>query len=426
MIEIIVLLIGLAVGLFLGWLWAQRRASSAQGTIAELRTQIEKAEEDFGTLRQTLDVEREARVKAETELANATRSFEEQKRFIEEARTRLTDTFKALSADALKDSSGAFVERAEALMKPLNESLKRYEDHVQALEQSRQKAYGSLEEQLKALGGAHRELTDATGNLVNALRRPEVRGRWGELTLRRVVELAGMSEHCDFTEQVSVESETGVLRPDMIIHLPSQRDVVVDAKVPLSAYMEAIEVDSEEERARLLGRHAEQVRSHMRRLSQKGYWDQFAHAPDFVVMFIPGESFFSAAVQQRPELLEEGMRQRVVLGTPTTLIVLLWSVAYGWRQEQLAQNAQEISDLGRQLYERMTTLADHISEMGKGLERANQAYNRAVGSMEHRVFPAARRFKDLGVTAGADIPAIEPLETAPRKLNPPEPPEESG
>lgn len=442
MTEILLLVVGFAAGAVLAWLWVTRRAGAAGGTIAELRAQLESARTDFGALREALDAEREARVRAETELAEAARNLEEQKKLLEEARARLTDTFKALSDDALKSNNQAFLELAkktlealvaeakgdlskrqeaiEAMVKPLGESLKGYEEHVRTLEQTRQKAYGGLEEQLKTLSATHQRLEKETRNLGEALRNPQVRGAWGEMSLRRVVELAGMSEHCDFTEQVSVQSQTGRLRPDMLVHLPGGREIVVDAKVSLDAYLRAVEAESESQRATFLRQHARQTRDHMKKLSEKGYWDEFAGAAEFVVMFIPGEPFFGAAVDNDATLIEDGMKNRVVLATPTTLIALLRAVAYGWRQEQLAKNAQAISDLGRQLYDRLRTLADHLVDMGRGLERANEAYNRAVGSMERRVFPSARRFKELGVTAAEEIPPVEPVETAPRKLNPPE------
>ncbi len=449
-VEIVLVLMGVVIGGGLAWYLAtmrsQARASAAEATVVELRTQVQKAEADFGTLRQTLDAERGAKVKAETELAEAMKNLEEQKKILEEAKTRLTDTFKALSDDALKSNNQAFLELAKktlealvtdakgdltkrqeainAIVKPLGESLKSYEEHIRALEQSRQKAYGGLEEQLKTLTTTHLRLEKETRNLGTALRNPQVRGAWGEMSLRRVVELAGMSEHCDFTEQVSVQSDGGRLRPDMVVHLPAGRQIVVDAKVSLDAYLRAVEAESEEERRRHLEQHARQTRDHMKKLAEKSYWEEFAAAAEFVVMFIPGEPFFGAAVDHDRALIEDGMKNRVVLATPTTLIALLRAVAYGWRQEQLAQNAQTISDLGKQLYERLRTLADHFGDMGSALERANQAYNRAVGSMEARVFPAARRFRDLGVTAGEEIPIIEPVETTPRKLNPPQPPDE--
>jgi len=450
MIEAIVgAVVGLAVGGAVAYALslrakraAETRAAGAEAKVGELRTQIARAEEDFRDLRKGLDAEREARVKAQTELAEATKNVQDQKKLLEQAQARLTDTFKALSDDALKSNNQAFLELAkktlegalaeakgdldkrkeaiDGLVKPLGESLKQYEDHIRALEQTRQKAYVSLEEQLKLLSTTHQELRKQTGSLVNALKTPQVRGQWGELGLRRVVELAGMSPHCDFTEQVSLQAEGGRLRPDMIVHLPGGREIVVDAKVSLDAYLRALSAESDEERAHCLREHARQTRDHMEALAKKSYWDDLKGTPEFVVMFIRSESFFGAAVDQDPALIEDGMRNRVVLATPTTLIALLRAVAYGWRQEQLAQNARTISNLGRELYDRLRTLAGHISDMGRGLERANQAYNQAVGSMEHRVFPAARRFKELGVTAGKDIPTVEPVDTSLRKLTPPD------
>jgi DNA recombination protein RmuC len=389
-------------------------------------------------LQQRLEEQQAARVKAETEVAGMQQRLGEERKLIEESKKQLSDTFQALAAQALRSNNASFLELArksletllteargdlgkrqeaiDGMVKPLAESLK-------AMEQARQRDMGGLQQQLASLSALGDKLKTETGNLVNALRAPQVRGRWGEVTLRRVVELAGMSEHCDFTEQVSVEAEGGRLRPDMIVHLPAGRDVVVDAKVSLSAYLQALEAGTEEERQALLLRHAEQVRAHMTRLSQKAYWDQFERAPEFVVMFIPGESFFSAALEQQNGLLEDGMNRRVVLATPTTLIALLWAVAYGWRQQQLAENAQEISRLGKDLYDRMGTLAKYVNDIGYGLDKALSAYNQSVRSMESRLYPAARRFKELGAGAGADIPPIEPVETTTRSLTPPENPE---
>ena len=442
MTEVIAVVIGLAVGAVLAWLWTSRRAGAAAGSMGELRAQLSKADEDFRALRHSLDAEREARVKAETELAEAAANLEEQRELLREAREKLSDTFKALSADALKSSSESFLELAkkslegllaesrgdlekrresiEAMIKPLREALKGYEDHIRDLEKGRKEAYGGLQEQLKTLATTQRELQRETGNLVTALRNPQVRGRWGEVSLHRVVELAGMSEHCDFSEQVSVRSEDGQVRPDMVVHLPAGRQIVVDAKVSLDAYLNALAAETEPERARCLAQHAHQTRDHMESLARKSYWDEFASAPEFVVMFIPGESFFGAAVDQDPSLIEDGMENRVVLSTPTTLIALLRAVAYGWRQEQLAKNAQEISELGKQLHDRLRVLAEHLGRIGGSLGKAIDAYNDAVGSMERRVFPAARRFAELGVSAPQDIPPVEPVETTPRKLAPPE------
>ncbi|MGB9625828.1 MAG: DNA recombination protein RmuC [Phycisphaerae bacterium] len=457
MIEVLCVLAGVVAGGGVAWVLASARARArlasqlsetqsqairAEAVTAEVRAQAQKAESDLHALRQELDAARRARVEAETRLTEARRNFEEQKKLLDEARDRLADAFKALSGDALKSNNQAFLELArksleailadakgnlgrhqeaiKGLVSPLEEALKRYEQQVKALEESRQKAYGSLETQLQSLTSTQQELQKATGNLVTALRTPQVRGRWGEVTLRRVVELAGMSDHCDYQEQVSVETNDGRLRPDMVVHLPAGRDIVVDAKVSLAAYLEALSAESEERRAACLQRHAQQLRTHMNQLAGKAYWEQFGRAPEMVVMFIPGESFFAAAVDCDKSLIEDGMSRRVVLATPTTLLALLRAVAYGWRQEQIAQNAQEISDLGRQLYERLRTLVEHFANVGKSLQKANEAYNKAVGSMETRVFSAARRFKDLGATSGPEIEVIEPIDATPRELRLPE------
>jgi DNA recombination protein RmuC len=429
----------------MGGLQQKIREESEQKVKAQ--TELENARaaaEDSRQLRDLLKIEGEMRVAAETKLREAQANLEAQKKLLEEAKKSLTETFQALSADALKNNNQSFITLArsqfetlqahargdletrqkaiDGLISPLKDSLGRYEHQIQEMEKARQKAYGTLDEQLRTLGEANRRLEEETKHLASALSSPlKARGRWGELTLRRVVELAGMSEHCDFTEQETITTESGRQRPDMIVNLPGNRRIAVDAKVPLQAFIDAVDPEKpEEERARALANHGQLVRGHMNQLSERKYWEQVGPELELVVLFLPGESFFSAALEQDRELMDDGMQKKVVLATPTTLIALLRSAAYLWQQEKITQNATQISELGRELYDRLKTFLGHFQNVGSSIGRAVDSYNKAVGSMESRILVSARKFKELGASAGEEITELEPVDEVPRMLEAPE------
>lgn len=297
---------------------------------------------------------------------------------------------------------------------PLVEPLEKLDARLRELEQSRARAQGELDVTLRSLGDAQKLLLGHTNNLVQALKAPHVRGRWGEVQLRRVVEIAGMVNYVDFTEQTTIRTEDGRLRPDMVIRLPNQRQIVVDSKAPLKAFLDALEAQDELTRATALRDHAAQVRTHLTKLAEKNYWRQFESAPEFVVCFLPGETFFSAALEQDPSLIEYGAQQKVILATPTTLIALLKAVAFGWNQERVARSAQEVSELGRLLYERLATMSEHFTRLGDTLTSSVRAYNQTLGSLESRVLPAARKFEELGAAGHKPLKELDPIDAKPR------------
>lgn len=340
----------------------------------------------------------------------------------------LSSRFDALAADALRKNNETFLELAagrlgqkeqavEQLVAPIRESLKQVDGKIQQLEVARQGAYSELRTQVAQLAQAQQELRSETGNLVGALRdRPNVRGRWGEIQLKRVVEMAGMVEHCDFETQKHVATEDGRLRPDLVVSLPGGKSVVVDAKFAGQAYLESLSARDDDERRAKLRDHARQVRDHIVKLSAKSYWSQFDQTPEFVVLFIPGETYLSAALEQDAALIEDGVNQQVIIATPTTLIALLRAVAYGWRQETIADSARQISELGRELYSRLGTFTEHVSKVGRGLESAIRSYNEAVGSLETRVLPSARKFKEHGIAPAAELAELEVVDRSIRPV----------
>jgi DNA recombination protein RmuC len=449
--------IGIAVVLFLlgaamTWIWSRLHArelssrvrelealeSGNQSVEAEVRRQSLELKAERDVLREKLEMEQQRRASAESSAQKARENIDEQRKLLDEARTKFSDAFQGLASDALGKSSQQFLELAnskfeslrgeaegdleqrkvaiEGLVRPLGDTLGQLNERLQQVESSRQEAYGELRSQVKQLADTSKELRVEASSLSNSLKQPQVKGRWGELTLRRAVELAGMSPHCDFVEQVSVDTEGGRLRPDMIVHLPGGGRVVIDAKVPLNGFLAATAAENDEEHAAAMLEHARLVRGHIQSLSAREYWKQFEPTPEFVVLFVPGESFFSAALESVPTLIEEAIDKRVVLASPTTLIALLRAISYGWRQEMLAENAERISSLGKELYERLVVFSDHLGDVGHSLEKANEGYTKAVRSFNTRLLPGANKFRDLGVASTKEIEALDSVESLPEPL----------
>jgi DNA recombination protein RmuC len=451
-------LIGGAVGLVVGWLVAHvagareraRLAGDLAAARAECSTRLDEATRRTAWLEQQLaqrgqaneDLQRQVADLREqqgqlgAQIEGERRLAAEKLALLSEAEAKLREAFATLSADALRANSQSFIEIAKNslaeqqrvatsellareqamsnLVQPLNESLQKVGEKLQQVEKERVAAYSALAEQIRSVAAGQQGLQTETARLVRALREPKARGRWGEIQLRRVVEMAGMLDRVDFCEQASLGDEQSRLIPDLVVHLPGDRRVVVDAKVPLTAYLAAVEAEDEATREASLKDHARQVREHMRKLAAKAYWEQVQPAPEFVIMFLPGEPFFSAALLYDPGLIDWGVDQRVILASPITLIALLRAVSYGWRQEQIAENAQAISDLGREMYDRVRVVAEHIERVGGALGKAVESYNQAVGSIESRLLATARRLEQLGAGSTKDLPALEPIDRLPR------------
>ena len=426
------------------------RARYAEGQMDQLRQQLSQAESEITGLRKSLDSERTQAVEAQTRLAEAARSLEMQREVIEVMKTEMTDTFRAQASAALESSNRSFLELAsehlgkileqtkgklgehqlslDGTIRPLQEMLKRYEDQLHEMERTRAEQSWNLTQQIKSLGDMNEALQRETSSLSTALRKPQVSGSWGQMSLRRAAELAGMVPYCDFFEQVTVDTESGKLRPDMLVRLPNGRVVVIDAKAPVDAFLNALQAPSEEERKKAFAGYVAAVRGHMNGLGSKAYWDQFEESPELVVMYLPGETFFSAAIENDPQLIEDGSLKKVILATPTTLIALLKAVAYGWQQEQMASGARETNRLGRELYERFSVVADHIARAGVNLTKAVEAHNDAVRSIETRLMPSFRRFRDLGVSTSRELPEnMEEIRiTAREAINVPAEPQDKG
>ena len=407
--------------------------------VEDLRGVIRDREKAIGLLQGEASHLRERGAELQTRLEEERQQSAEKLKLITEAQRAFENSFKSLSADALKSNNQSFLDLAkaslaefqqgakgdlekrqiaiDALVAPVRASLDKVDEKIGALEKARVEAYGEMRQQFTQMAEVQTQLRDETGNLVKALRQPHVRGRWGEIQLRRVVEMAGMMLHCDFVEQQSAEGDDGKLRPDLIVKLPGGRQIVVDSKAPITAYMEAHEATTDELRKVKILLHAQLMRRHLEALAKKSYWEQFQPTPEVVVMFIPGEAFFSAALEADPELLDSGFGQNVIIASPASLMALLKAASYGWRQESIADNAREISQLGQELHSRLSVMAEHIARIGKGLQSAQDGYNSAIASFETRVLVSARKFKELGATSqDAEIIELRAVEGGLRRL----------
>jgi len=380
----------------------------------------------------SLNSEKQKRILAEAKLKNQNDLDEERDSALELAREQLENAFHELADQSLTKNNNQFLQLAsqklynqqqqanndldkrqisiQNLLDPITKALKKTETQIGSIEKNRHQSFGELKQELAELRGTQNLLQSETRNLVNALRKPHVRGLWGEQTLKRVVEIAGMVQHCDFTEQATSEEQG--LRPDMVVSLPDDRKIVIDAKTPLQAYLDALESNTDEALNSNMAKHVQHIKNHIKQLASKEYWDAITNTPEFVVMFIPGEQFLSAALDIDPTLFDEALKQNIILATPNSLIALLKTISYGWRQVELAKNAENIRKIAEDLYKRLSIFTTHISNIGKNLERSNKAYNDAVGSLERSVLPGARKFKDMGISTSKNLPDLKPLETA--------------
>jgi DNA recombination protein RmuC len=442
-------LVGLAVGVVAGWALARlriagplhevsSRCTALDAVLSERSARVQQLEAQLAVGAADLTTARGNEARLSADLANERTASAEKIALLSQAEANLREAFQSLSAEALRHNSQSFMTLARAtlgeiqqaatgdletrrlavdeLVKPIRESLRHVDEQLKAVEKDRLSSYHSLTEQVRSMAATQQQLHGETLNLVKALRTPTTRGRWGELQLRRVVEMAGMLPHCDFQEQSTLTTEDGRSRPDLIVHLPAGRHMVVDAKAPLLAFLDAIESPDDARRETHLKEHARQVRDHVTKLAAKAYWNQLPTTPELVVMFLPGETFFSAALQHDPSLLEYAATRRVVIASPTNLIALLYAVAHGWQQQRIAEGALVIGQLGQTLYDRLRALVDHFERLRKALDNATDAYNGAVGSLETRVLVTARRFRDLGTSTREELPNLEPVARRTRQL----------
>jgi DNA recombination protein RmuC len=404
------LLAGLLVGALISWLVFR----SKKRRLLEYIKLLEVSVKDQDTLQHERDSAFEA---AQNKLALEFSEMANQSlKANSETFLRLAEQNLGVQQERAKRELGDREQAVENLVKPIRDALQQSQKQISDLEKARSEAYGGIRSQLEAMQISQQSLTQETQNLVKALRRPEVRGRWGEITLRRLVELAGMVEHCDFQEQVHTTSDDKIIRPDMIVRMPDQRELVVDVKTPLDAYLQAVEANDDAQRKLGLERHARNVREHIRKLASKTYWEQFSDSPEFVILFIPGDQFLSAALGEDPDLIEYALANQIILATPTSFVALLKAVAYGWRQLALAGNAEEIRKLAEDLYGRLTAFVGHMNRVGKQLASSVENYNKAVGSLERKVLPGARKFVELGIRPKKELDQLEPLESLPRTM----------